>query len=69
MIAYKKQSRGSGRFISDPGFWIQDSTTTKKREEWGGGALVVLPFFVAINITKLKIIFKSRYKKIKPKKL
>jgi hypothetical protein len=41
-------------FIADPGSRIPDpKTTTKERDE---KKFVVVPFFVATNFTKLKII-------------
>jgi hypothetical protein len=55
---------GSGIFIPDSYIYpsrIPDPTTATKK---GGGVptIVVLPFFVATNITKLKIIlFLKRY--------
>ncbi len=55
----RNQSCGSRMFIPDPWSWflpIPDpgSEYSKKREGWK--KLVVIPFFVAINFTKLKII-------------
>ncbi len=52
-----KQCCESGMFISDPDFYpsrIPDPKTAIK--ERGEKKLVVIPFFVAINFTKLKII-------------
>ncbi len=60
------QCSGSGMFIPDPDFypsripdpgsWISDpgSKDSNKREGWK--KLVVIPFYVATNFTKLKII-------------
>ncbi len=50
-------------FIPNPDFYtsrIRDTTTAKKEE---GEKLVVLPFNVATNITKLKVILLSQFTK------
>ncbi len=47
--------------IPDPGSLIPEPTTTTEEE---GGKVVVIPFFVATNFTKLKmILFLNRYRK------
>jgi hypothetical protein len=50
----RNQCCGSGMFIPDPDFYpsrIQDTKTATK--ERGEKKLVVIPFFAAINFTKL----------------
>jgi hypothetical protein len=42
-----------GSLISDPGSWIPDPKTATK--ERGEKKIVVIPFFVATNFTKLLI--------------
>jgi hypothetical protein len=64
------QCCGSGMFILDPNFYpsrIPDPGS-KNSNKRGVKKLVVIPFFVAINITKLKIIsfFKCCRKKSGP---
>jgi hypothetical protein len=58
---------GSGMFIPDPDFYPSPDpkTATKEKDE---KKIVVVPFFVAINFTKLKIILflKCWRKKIGP---
>jgi hypothetical protein len=60
-----RQCGGSGIFIPDPDFYpsripdlgsrIPDPKTATK--ERGGKKFIVIPFYVATNFTKLKIIF------------
>jgi hypothetical protein len=45
---------GSGMFIPDPDFYPSRIPATKER---GEQEFVVIPFYVATNLTKLKIIF------------
>ncbi len=56
-----------GSRIPDPGSRIPDPKISAK-ERGGGGEFVVIPFFVAKNFTKFKIIFflKCRRKKFGP---
>jgi hypothetical protein len=64
ILTYYMQCCGSGMFIPDPDFYpsripdpgsrISDPKTAKK--ERGEKKLVVIPFYVATNFTKLKII-------------
>jgi hypothetical protein len=47
---------GSGILIPDPEFYpsrISDPGSNNSNKREGGGKFVVLPFFVAANITKL----------------
>jgi hypothetical protein len=70
----KKQCCGSGMFIPDSGSRIPDPDCYPSRipdpkratKERGEEKLVVIPFYVATNFTKLKIILvlKCRRKKI-----
>jgi hypothetical protein len=56
-VLFAVQCCGSGKFIPDPDFYpsrIPDPKTVTN--ERGENKLVVIPFFVAINFTKLKII-------------
>jgi hypothetical protein len=55
------QCCGSGMFIPDPDFYpsrITDlgSRIQKQQQERGENKFVVIPFYVATNFTKLKII-------------
>ncbi len=51
---------GSGMFVPDPGSWLlsfpDSGNKSNERGGGGGGDFVILPFFVATNITKLWII-------------
>jgi hypothetical protein len=71
-VPYGVQCCGSGMFITDPDFYpsripdpgsrVQDTKTATK--ERGEKKFVVIPFFVATNFTKFKIIFFEMLKKI-----
>jgi hypothetical protein len=56
------QCCGSGMFIPDPDFypsWIPDLGSRNQKQQqqrWMKKKIVVIPFFVATNFTKLKII-------------
>ncbi len=65
---YIFQCCGSGMFVPDPQslfFSIPDpgSRIQKQQKQRGAKKFVVLPFFVAPNITKLKIMLLVKYKK------
>jgi hypothetical protein len=45
-----------GSRIPDPGSWIRKPDPKTETKERGEKKLVVIPFFVTINFTKLKII-------------
>jgi hypothetical protein len=47
--------RGSGMFLPDPDFFHTGSGSNNKKRG-GGGKIMVSPFLVVINFTKLKII-------------
>jgi hypothetical protein len=52
----QKQCRGSGMFILDPDFYHLIPNPRTATKEKGEKKFVAIPFFIATNFTKFKII-------------